>query len=138
MESLVGHLLGGKYEIRSEIGRGGMGVVYYGYDTMLQRAVAIKVLPSVFTYDRQFVERFRQEAVAAASLHHPGIVTIHDVGETVLSEQGQARIHFIVMQYLEGTTLDQVLQSCGPLTLQQANHLVRQVAMPSTTPTNAA
>ena len=127
MESLIGQLLGGKYEIRSEIGRGGMGVVYYGYDTMLQRAVAIKVLPSALTYDRQFVERFRQEAVAAASLHHPGIVTIHDVGETALPEQGQARIHFIVMQYLEGTTLDQVLQSHGPLTVQQANHLVRQV-----------
>jgi eukaryotic-like serine/threonine-protein kinase len=127
MESLIGQLLGGKYEIRSEIGRGGMGVVYYGYDTMLQRAVAIKVLPSALTYDRQFVERFRQEAVAAASLHHPGIVTIHDVGETVLPEQGQARIYFIVMQYLEGTTLDQLLQSRGPLALQQANHLVRQV-----------
>ena len=115
-----------------------MGVVYYGYDSLLQRAVAIKVLPSVLTYDRQFVERFRQEAVAAAGLHHPGIVTIHDVGETVLAEQGQQRVHFIVMQYLEGTTLDVVLQSRGPLTCNRPITWCARWAMRWTTPTAMA
>ncbi len=121
MNDLLGRRLGGKYEIQAEIGRGGMGVVYRGRDLMLQRAVAIKVLPKEFTYSEQFVQRFRQEAIMAAGLHQANIVTIHDVGE----EDG---VHFIVMQFLEGVTLDQWLNSQGPMPLAQANHLVRQMA----------
>jgi serine/threonine-protein kinase len=121
MDLLVGQRLAGRYDIQAELGRGGMGVVYRGFDAMLQRAVAIKVLPREFTYDPQFVQRFRQEAVLAAGLHHPGIVTIHDVGE-------QDGVHYIVMQLLEGVTLDAWLLSHGPMPLPQANHIVRQVA----------
>lgn len=121
MDTLIGQQLAGKYTIQSEIGRGGMGVVYLGYDTMLQRRVAIKVLPPELTYDRQFVARFRQEAVTAAGLHHPGIVTIHDVGE-------QNQLHYIVMQFLEGVTLDQWLTHHGSMPLAQTQHVIRQVA----------
>ena len=71
----------GKYELQSEIGRGGMGSVYHAYDPTLKRSVAVKVLPPQLTWDRQFVERFLREARAAAGLDHPNIVTIHDVGE---------------------------------------------------------
>ncbi len=121
VDTLIGQQLAGKYSIQSEIGRGGMGVVYLGYDTMLQRRVAIKVLPLELTYDRQFVTRFRQEAVTAAGLHHPGIVTIHDVGE-------ENQVHYIVMQFLEGVTLDQWLTHHGSMPLAQTQHVVRQVA----------
>jgi serine/threonine-protein kinase len=119
--SLLGTILGGKYEIQAEIGRGGMGVVYRGYDVMLRRAVAIKVLPQEYTYDGQFVERFRQEAVTAAGLHHPGVVTIHDVGQ-------QGSWYYIVMQYLNGVTLDQWLANRGPMPIPMAAQVVRQIA----------
>jgi uncharacterized protein YraI len=119
-ESLVGHKLG-KYLVQSEIGRGGMGVVYRGYDPALDRLVAIKVLPPALLNDAQFVQRFHQEAVLAARLQHPGIVPIHDVGE-------QAGIHYIVMQYLEGTTLEDWLARQGPLAPAQAKPILRQLA----------
>ncbi len=115
-----GHTLG-KYRIEAEIGRGGMGVVYRGYDPALRRSVAIKVLPPQMTYDAQFVGRFRQEAVMAASLRHPGIVTIHDVGQ-------QGETHYIVMEYLEGETLEGWLRRQGPLSVAQASRIVQQVA----------
>jgi predicted Ser/Thr protein kinase len=119
-DSLIGQSLG-KYQIRAELGRGGMGVVYRGYDPGLGRPVAIKVLPPQLTYDAQFVQRFHQEAVLAARLHHPGIVPIHDVGE-------QGGMHYIVMQYLEGQTLEDWLERQGPLAPQQARPILRQVA----------
>lgn len=120
MDSLVGHTLG-KYRIEAEIGRGGMGIVYRGYDPELRRPVAIKVLPMELTYDGQFVGRFRQEAILAASLRHPGIVTIHDVGQ-------QGGVHYIVMEYLEGETLEAWLRRQGPLSAAQASRIVGQVA----------
>jgi len=120
MDPLIGKRLG-KYEFQAEIGRGGMGIVYRGFDAALRRSVAIKVLPQQFTYDTQFIQRFQQEAVLAASLRHPGIVTIHDVGE-------QDGIHFIVMEYLEGTTLEGVIAQRGPLPLAQAGRILCQLA----------
>lgn len=110
-----------KYEIQAEIGRGGMGVVYRGYDTMLKRAVAIKVLPPTFSFDQEFVARFEREAVLAANLHHPNIVTIHDVGE-------QDGFHYIVMEFLEGETLDQWLRRNGAMSPQQALAVLQQLA----------
>ncbi len=120
MESLIGKRFN-KYEIQAEIGRGGMGVVYLGYDTMLKRPVAIKVLPPTFSFDQEFVERFHREAVLAANLHHPNIVTIHDVGE-------QEGYHYIVMEYLEGETLDQWLRHNGAMSPQQAAPVLQQLA----------
>ncbi len=126
MDSLLGHRLGGKYEIQSEIGRGGMGIVYRAHDTMLRRTVAVKVLSPQLAADSTFVQRFRPEAVAAANLRHPNIVTIYDVGEDALS--GQA-IHYIVMENVEGETLDRLLQrQRRPLTLHQTDEIIRQVA----------
>ena len=118
-DPLIGKRLG-KYEIQSEIGRGGMGIVYRGFDPMLQRAVAVKVLPPQFAIDPGFVRRFQREAVMAAQLKHPNIVTIHDVGE-------QEGVNFIVMELLEGATLDRWLGR-GPLGLNQVSRVVRQVA----------
>jgi serine/threonine-protein kinase len=121
LDTLLGITLGGKYEIQAEIGRGGMGVVYRGFDVMLRRPVAIKVLPMEYTYDQQFVDRFRQEAITAAGLHHASIVTIHDVGQ-------QGAWHYIVMQYLNGVTLDQWLVNRGPMSVAMAAQVVRQLA----------
>ena len=120
MDLSLGATLAGKYEIQAEIGRGGMGVVYRGFDQMLRRPVAIKVLPLEFSYDQQFVDRFRQEAITAAGLHHANIVTIHDVGQ-----EGTWR--YIVMQLLEGVTLDQWLLNRGPMPVAMAVQVVRQV-----------
>lgn len=120
MAFLTGRYLG-KYEIQTEIGRGGMGIVYKGYDTMLQRPVAVKVLPPALAVDEDFVQRFQREAILAARLHHPNIVIVHDVGE-------QDSIHFIVMDYLTGNTLDSWMQQHGPMPAAQANHVVQQVA----------
>lgn len=120
MNGSVGQRLG-KYEIHAELGRGGMGIVYRGYDPTLRRPVAIKVLPPQFTYDAQFVQRFQQEAILAANLRHPNIVTIYDVGQ-------EADVYYIVMEYLEGTTLEGLLTQQGPLSAHQTAHILQQVA----------
>jgi serine/threonine protein kinase len=98
-ESLVGQQLG-SYQILSLLGKGGMGVVYKARDTRLNRSVAIKILPPDRMADAERKRRFIQEARAASALNHPNIITIYDIG----SESG---IDFIVMEYVEGKTLDQ-------------------------------
>ncbi len=120
MTFMTGHYLG-KYEIQTEIGRGGMGIVYKGFDTVLQRPVAVKVLPPALAVDQEFVQRFRREAILAARLHHPHIVIVHDVGE-------QNGIHYIVMDYLQGQTLDRWMQQQGPLPAELALRVIQQVA----------
>ncbi len=111
----------GKYELRAELGRGGMGIVYRGYDTVLQRPVAIKVLAPELSSDAHFVRRFHAEATAAANLRHPHIVAIYDVGQA-------GDVHFIVTELLTGTPLHRWVQQRGPLTPAQANAVLRQVA----------
>jgi serine/threonine-protein kinase len=111
----------GKYRIIQEIGSGGMAVVYKGYDTDLKRVVAIKVLPETYARDLQFVQRFQHEAVMAARLHHTNIVTIYDVGQ-------QGNLNYIVMQYLAGASLDQVIAHNGPLPVEAAVAVIGQVA----------
>jgi formylglycine-generating enzyme required for sulfatase activity len=110
----------GKYEILEEIGRGGFAVVYRARDTTLDRVVALKVLHPQLTTDPKFVQRFHQEAQTAARLHHPHIVTIHEVGE----EAGQ---HYLAMTFLPGRTLDKHLAE-GPLPMEQATSVVEQIA----------
>ena len=90
----------GPYEILSHLGSGGMGEVYRAKDTRLDRIVAIKVLPSHLADKPQLRERFEREARTVASLNHPHICTLYDIGE-------QDGIHFLVMEYLEGETLAQ-------------------------------
>ena len=119
MESLVGKTLG-QYQIVQEIGRGGMAVVYKAYQPSLTRYVAIKVLPPQFSFDHDFIERFVREARGAAMLHHPNIITIHDVSE-------QGGIHYFVMEYLTGKTLGAVMAET-PMTLPRIGYIVSQVA----------
>lgn len=120
MEALIGRTLG-NYQILEEIGRGGMAIVYKAVQPSLQRHVAIKVLPPQFTFDTIFVQRFQREAVAAGRLKHPNIVTIYDVGE-------QGGIYYIVMEYLEGVILAELIRQQGPLPLQRVAHIAQQVA----------
>lgn len=93
----------GDFEIGDEIGRGGMGVVYEARQLSLQRQVALKVLPFAAMWDQKQIARFRNEALAAAQLHHPNIVPVFAVGQ----ERG---VHFYAMQYIEGHSLDQVVE----------------------------
>ena len=87
------------YSVTSPLGAGGMGEVYLAEDTRLERRVALKFLPALFTQDKRHLRRFEQEARAVAALSHPNVCTIHEVVET-----GEGR-HCIVMEYVEGVTL---------------------------------
>src|SRR5215468_12115341 len=89
----------GRYEIRSKIGEGGMGEVYLARDTLLDRQIAVKLLPAEIARDQQRLHRFLQEARAAAALSHPNIAHIYEIGE---AEGG----YFIAMEYVAGTPLD--------------------------------
>lgn len=120
-DPLIGRHLGKRYEIKARVGEGGMAVVYRGLDKLLGRQVAIKVLREQFASDAEFVDRFRLEAQSAASLMHPNVVTIYDVGE----EDG---IHFIVMENVEGRNLKQVIQEEGPLDAERSISIAIEVA----------
>jgi serine/threonine protein kinase len=86
------------YRILSRIGAGGMGEVYLAEDTRLDRRVALKTLPPIFSHDAKWLARFHIEAKAAAALNHPNIATIYSIEET-------ANEHFITMEYVDGKTL---------------------------------
>ena len=97
-----GQKINDRYEVRKLIGEGGMANVYLGYDTILERDVAIKVLRGDLADDEKFVRRFRREAQNASLLNHPNIVQIYDVGE----DDGN---FYIVMEYINGQTLKQII-----------------------------
>jgi serine/threonine-protein kinase len=120
MIDLVGKSFG-KYRIAGELGRGGMAIVYKAVDTVLGRTVAIKVLPPQLGLDADPLKRFHREAQLAAQLDHPGIVPIHDIGE-------QDGLHFIVMKFLEGKNLNEIMEKQGALPVPQAVTILRQVA----------
>jgi len=109
-----------RYEIKAEIGRGGMATVYRAYDPRFKREVAIKVLPSQFLHDPTFRARFEREAMTIAAIEHPGIVPVYDYGE----ENGQP---YLVMRYVQGGSLSDILKK-GPLTFREAAHIVSQLA----------
>jgi serine/threonine protein kinase len=117
---IPGKLLAGKFKILEEIGRGGMGVVYEAEDTGLNRRVAIKVLPDVFTSDLERLARFEREAKVLASLNHPNIAAIHGFDEA----EGK---RFIVLEFVEGETLAERLGR-GPLPLEETLDVCRQIA----------
>jgi eukaryotic-like serine/threonine-protein kinase len=117
-EVTQGSVVDGRYAVLQRIGSGGMADVWLADDTHLQRRVALKVLHARFAQDREFVERFRREAEAAASLQHPNVVAVFDRGDI-------DGTYYIAMQYLEGRTLKQVIDA--GLTPEQAAALIRQV-----------
>ena len=104
-------LLGGRYQVGELIGRGGMAEVHAGHDTRLGRTVAIKMLRSDLARDPSFLARFRREAQSAAGLNHPSIVAVYDSGEDEDTESGGGKIAlpYIVMEYVEGRTLREIL-----------------------------
>ena len=110
----------GPYEIVALLGAGGMGEVYRAHDSRLDRTVAIKVLPASFSADRDRMQRFAQEARAAAALNHPNILSIFDIGD----QQGSP---YVVSELLEGETLRERLRS-GPLSARKAIDYALQVA----------
>lgn len=114
-------VLGGRYEIHRRLARGGMAQVYLARDRSLDRPVAIKELVPEFATDPSFVERFRREAQAAANLAHPNIVGVYDWGT-------QDGTYFIVMEYIDGPSLSQVIRRDGPLHPRRAAELAGEVA----------
>jgi serine/threonine-protein kinase len=117
-ELAPGQVFDGRYRIERKLGAGGMADVWLAEDTHLQRQVALKVLHGRYAQDREFVERFKREAESAAGLQHPNVVAVYDRGEF----EGNS---YIAMQYVEGPTLKQMIDS--GLTPEQAVMLVRQV-----------
>jgi eukaryotic-like serine/threonine-protein kinase len=118
--TLSGTLFANRYRVTRKLGGGGMADVYLAEDQELGRRVAIKILHSRYANDDQFVERFRREATHAAGLSHPNIVSIFDRGETDGS-------YFIVMEYVEGRTLKELIRSRGPCPIPVAIAYTRQI-----------
>ncbi len=117
---MVGEVLAGRYELEELVGTGGMSSVYRAHDRLLSRKVALKVLHLRYADDVEYVERFRREARAVASLSHPNIVTVIDRGE----HEGR---EFIVFEYVEGENLKELIRR-GPVPVARAVELVLQVA----------
>lgn len=118
---MASKVLAGRYELFEKIGEGGMSVVYKAKDRLLNRFVAIKVLKPEFIKDRKFIESFRRESQAAASLSHPNIVNIFDVGQ-------EGNIHYIVMELVQGSTLSELIREQGPLPYTRVIEITKQIA----------
>jgi serine/threonine-protein kinase len=114
-------VLGGRYQVEARIGSGGMAEVYRGFDPVLNRTVAIKVLHSQFARDTSFVQRFRREAQAAARLNQPNIVGVYDTG----ADDGT---QYIVMEFIEGRTLAEFMQTGRRPTPVQAAEIAQKIA----------
>src|SRR5262245_50384603 len=114
-------VLANRYELGDEIGRGGMARVHIAFDRLLERTVAVKVLATLDAHDDTAVERFRREAQAVARLNHPSIVAVYDWGE-------DGDTAFIVMEYVDGQTLREVLFDRGRLTPLEAATVGAEIA----------
>ena len=114
-------VLAGRYELLERIGEGGMSVVYKSKDKLLNRFVAIKILKPEFIGDHKFIDSFRRESQAAASMSHPNIVNIYDVGK-------EGNIHYIVMELIEGRALSDVIKEQGPMAYPQVISISKQIA----------
>ena len=118
---LEGKIIGNRYEMIEKIGNGGMATVYKAKDLTLKRNVAIKVLKDEFTTDNEFIRRFNIEAQSAASLTHPNIVSIYDVGS-------EGNIYYIVMELIQGKTLKQIIDEDGVLPWKWSLNIAIQIA----------
>lgn len=121
-------MLAGRYRIDGLIGRGGMAEVHMGFDSRLNRTVAIKLLRSSLANDPTFRIRFRQEAQAASRMTHPTIVRVFDAGEETVLESGggEAQLPFIVMEFVDGRLLKDMVED-GPMSAPEAAHIVRGI-----------
>ncbi|MBU5677365.1 Stk1 family PASTA domain-containing Ser/Thr kinase [Alkaliphilus sp. MSJ-5] len=119
---MIGKILGNRYEIVEKIGGGGMALVYKAKCNLLNRYVAIKVLRPEFINDKDLLDKFRKESQAAASLSHPNIVNVYDVGE----EDG---VYYIVMEYVDGKTLKELIKEKGKLSKNEILDFTRQIAL---------
>lgn len=117
---MIGQELGGRYELLARVGGGGMAIVYKALDQLLNRHVAIKVLRQQFVGDEEFIRRFRREAQSAASLSHPNVVSIYDVGQ-------EDEVHYIVMEYVEGYNLNEIIKEKAPLQVEESMRIASQI-----------
>lgn len=118
---MIGKVLGDRYEILEKIGGGGMALVYKAKCRLLNRYVAVKILRPEFTEDEEFIKKFKRESQSAASLSHPNIVGIYDVGM-------EDSIYYIVMEYIKGQTLKELIKSKGALGVEYATNIALQIA----------
>lgn len=118
---MVGTVLGNRYELMEKVGEGGMAVVYKAKCRLLNRFVAVKILKEEYSKDKEFVEKFKREATAAASLSDNNIVNIYDVGS-------EGDINYIVLEYVDGKTLKQIIREYGKLTHKTAVGISIQIA----------
>src|ERR1700712_1390730 len=118
----IGTLLGGRYRLDAQIGRGGMSTVYRAFDTVLERPVAIKLMHREIASDSDQLERFRREARSVAQLNHQHIVTVIDAGEEASADEHEPGVGtpYIVLEYVEGETLKDLIRREGPLEITQA------------------
>ncbi len=124
LENLIGHTLDEKYKIEKELGRGGMGAVFLATHIGTERPVAAKVIVPEFMERAEFVERFRREARAAGRLRHPNVVDVTDFG---FADTSGGRVAYLVMEYLDGCTLGEVLEEEGKLPLTWTIDILEQV-----------
>lgn len=120
-DSLLGQTLAGKYRIEDRLSEGGMGTVYRGTHVLMDKTVAVKVLRPSLAADEKIVARFSREARAASRISHPHALSVTDFGE---AENG---VVFLVMEYLDGKTLKQIIREDGPMALPRAVEILRQV-----------
>lgn len=118
---MIGKILGNRYEIIEKIGGGGMAVVYKAKCRLLNRFVAVKILRNEYTQDKDLVNKFKRESQAVASLSHPNIVNVYDVGEV-------DDLYYIVMEMVSGKTLKKVIQEKGSLHQEEIIHYAKQIA----------
>jgi len=118
---MIGKILGQRYQLLEKIGGGGMAEVYRAYDQLAKRNVAIKILRQEFVHEADFVKRFQREAESISTLSHDNVVTIFDVGE-------EDDLYYIVMEYIEGLTLKQLIQKEGRLSIERSLDIAKKIA----------
>ena len=118
---MIGRNFMDRYQIVAKLGSGGTAVVYKAIDTVLNREVTVKILQEQFTSNQKFVMRFRKEAQAIAALSHPNIVSVFDVG---CSDEGEP---YLIMEYVEGKTLKEIINKMGPLSLDRSLDYAHQI-----------
>lgn len=122
MNNLTGKVLGNRYILLEKIGDGGMALVYKARCQLLNRYVAVKILRPEYIQDEEFVRKFKRESLAVASLSHPNIVSIYDVGQ-------EDDIYYIVMEYVKGCTLKEYIKDRGKINYIETLNIVRQIAL---------